>query len=54
MLSVKLYLAGGMVMVMSWQVNLLVLLLTVVMCLASALFSIRKIKTIDPAMLFRG
>ncbi len=54
LLSVKLYEAGGMVMVVSWWVNLLVLFLTLCMCLASALFSIRKIKTIDPAILFRG
>jgi putative ABC transport system permease protein len=54
MLSVKLYEAGGMVMSMKWWVNLLVLFLTLFMCLSSAVFSIRKIKKIDPAILFRG
>lgn len=54
LLSVKLYQAGGMVMAVKWQVNLALLVLTVVMCLTSAFFSIRKIRSIDPAMLFRG
>lgn len=54
MLSVKIYEAADMVMVVSWWVNLLVLGLTLLMCLSASFVSIRKIKKIDPAILFRG
>ena len=52
--SVKLYEAGDMVMVVRGWVNLLVLGLTLIMCLSSGFVSIRRIKRIDPAILFRG
>lgn len=54
LLSVKAYEAIDMVMVVTWWTNLLVLFLTFIMCFASAYISIRKIKKIDPAILFRG
>jgi len=52
--SVKFYEALGAVMTVNAQVNLGVLALTLTMCLSSAAVSVRKIKTIDPAILFRG
>ncbi|QSV45213.1 ABC transporter permease [Geobacter benzoatilyticus] len=52
--SVKLYHAAGMVMVVNVWVNVAVLVLTLLMCFAAAFVSIRKIKSIDPAILFRG
>ncbi len=51
--SVRFYKAIGLVMVVKGWVNILVLLLTLTMCLSSAFFSIRKVKKIDPAILFR-
>lgn len=54
LLSVKAYETIDMVMVVKWWTNLLVLFLTFIMCFASAYISIRKIKKIDPAILFRG
>jgi|LGVE01.1.fsa_nt_gb putative ABC transport system permease protein len=54
LLSVKIYEVAGMVMVVTWWVNLLVLGLTLLMCLTASFVSIRKIKKIDPAILFRG
>jgi putative ABC transport system permease protein len=53
MLSVRVYEAIGMVMVIRVWVNILVMLLTFLMCLSSAFTSIRKVKKIDPAILFR-
>jgi putative ABC transport system permease protein len=53
MLSVGIYQASGMVMVITWWVNLLVLGLTLVMCLTAAFVSVRRIRKIDPAILFR-
>lgn len=53
-LSVGLYEALGMILVVRWWLNLCVLLLTVGMCVVAALISIRRIKRIDPAILFRG
>jgi ABC-type lipoprotein release transport system permease subunit len=41
-------------MVMKPWVNILVLGLTVAMCFSAFFFSMRKIKNIDPAILFRG
>jgi putative ABC transport system permease protein len=54
LLSVRLYEAIDMVMVVKWWTNLLVFFITFLMCFASAYISIRKIKRIDPAILFRG
>ncbi|KAF0221874.1 MAG: hypothetical protein FD174_205 [Geobacteraceae bacterium] len=53
-LSVKIYESTDMVMVVKGWVNLLVLGLTLLMCVSAAFVSIRKIKKIDPAILFRG
>ena len=52
--SVRLYEATDMIMVVRGWVNLLVLGLTLAMCSSAAVFSIRKIKNLDPAILFRG
>lgn len=54
MATVRLYDAIGMVLVVRWWVNLVVLALTLVMCSTAAFVSIRRIKKIDPAILFRG
>jgi putative ABC transport system permease protein len=54
MLSIKIYEATDMVMVVNWKVNIMVLALTLVMCLSASFVSIRKIKSVDPAILFRG
>ena len=52
--SAKLFESLGTVMVVQTWTNLLVLALTLIMCLSSAAVSIRRIKNIDPAILFRG
>jgi len=52
--SVKFYETVGTVMIVNAGLNLAVLVLTLVMCLSAAAVSIRKIKKIDPAILFRG
>lgn len=54
MATVKMYDAIGMILVVRWWVNLLVLALTLIMCSTAAFVSIRRIKKIDPAILFRG
>ena len=54
LLSAKLFTSLGTTMVIQAWTNLLVLGLTLVMCLSSASISIRRIKHIDPAILFRG
>ncbi len=54
LVSVKFYETVGTVMVVNTGLNLGVLALTLVMCLSAAAVSIRKIKHIDPAILFRG
>jgi putative ABC transport system permease protein len=54
MATVGLYDAIGMVLVVRTWVNLLVLALTLVMCSTAAFVSIRRIKKLDPAILFRG
>ncbi|SPP99483.1 conserved membrane hypothetical protein [Candidatus Sulfobium mesophilum] len=54
LISVPIYEATDLVMVVRWWTNLIVLGLALVMCLSSAFVSIRKIKRIDPAILFRG
>ena len=53
-ITVAIYEMGGMVMVVRGWVNFLVLGLTLIMCAMAAFVSIRKIKLIDPAILFRG
>ena len=54
LISAKIYNAVGMVMVVNAWTNLLVLVLTLIMCLSSVMVSMRRIKRIDPAILFRG
>ena len=54
LLSVSIYEATNMIMVVRWWTNLIILGLTFVMCLTAAFVSVRKIKRIDPAILFRG
>ena len=54
LVSVKFYEAIDMVMVVKWWTNLIVFFMTFLMCFASAYISIRKIRRIDPAILFRG
>jgi len=54
LLTIGAYDAIGMVLVVRWWMTLLVLALTVSMCVIAAFISIRRIKKIDPAILFRG
>lgn len=54
MISVKIYEFTDMVMVMRGWLNLSVLGITLIMCMTAAFVSIRRIKKIDPAILFRG
>jgi putative ABC transport system permease protein len=54
LISVPIYEATDLIIVVRWWTNLIVLGLALVMCLSSAFVSIRKIKRIDPAILFRG
>jgi putative ABC transport system permease protein len=54
LLLVKIYNAIGTVMVVNTTTNLLVLGLTLVMCLSATAVSMRRIRNIDPALLFRG
>lgn len=52
--SASLFASMGTVMVVQTWTNLLILVLTLIMCISSAAVSIRRIKQIDPAILFRG
>lgn len=54
LVSVKIYEATEMAMVVNWRLNLFILGLTLFMCISAAFVSIRKIRRIDPAILFRG
>jgi putative ABC transport system permease protein len=54
LLTMSAYDAMGMVLVVRWWMTLMVLALTVSMCIIAAFISIRRIKKIDPAILFRG
>ena len=54
MLTVGLYDALGMILVVRWWINLVVLTLTLGMCIIATVISIRRIQRIDPAILFRG
>lgn len=53
-ISVKIYEMNFMVVAVKAWLNLLVFGLTLIMCFTAALVSIRRIKKIDPAILFRG
>ncbi|MBI4688259.1 MAG: FtsX-like permease family protein [Nitrospirae bacterium] len=52
--SVKVYKTTEMVFTINTEVAALVFLITLVMCVFSAFISVRKIRRIDPALVFRG
>lgn len=54
LLSIKVYNASEMVFTIKLWVALLVFFLSLIMCLSAAFFSVRKVRKIDPALLFRG
>ena len=54
LLSIKIYDAIEMVFTIKLWVALLVFFLSLIMCLSAAFFSVRKVRKIDPALLFRG
>ena len=54
LLSIKIYAANEMVFTIKLWVALLVFFLSLIMCLSAAFFSVRKVRKIDPALLFRG
>ncbi|MEK7238682.1 MAG: ABC transporter permease, partial [Nitrospirota bacterium] len=54
LLSIKIYDASEMVFTIKLWVALLVFFLSLIMCLSAAFFSVRKVRKIDPALLFRG
>jgi putative ABC transport system permease protein len=51
---VRLSAAGSAIILLPWQLAVLMLFISVGMCLAASLVSIRKVTTIDPAMVFKG
>ncbi|MEW6381802.1 MAG: ABC transporter permease [bacterium] len=51
--SLKIYEALDLVVAVKVWVNMLMFVLTLFMCLSSAFISVRKVKKIDPAILFR-
>lgn len=53
-ISVQFYEAADMVMIMDVRLNLLILFLTFLICFGAAAISMRRIRRIDPAILFRG
>ena len=54
LISAPIYNALGTVMVINAGTNVMVLALALIMCLSSVTLSMRRIKRIDPAILFRG
>jgi putative ABC transport system permease protein len=52
--SLRLYKAADTAMVLKWWVIVLVFILTLVMCLTASLVSVRRVRKIDPAILFRS
>jgi len=54
LLSTKIYEATEMVFTINLWVTLLVLVVTLIMCLSAAFFSVAKIRKIDPAVVFKG
>jgi len=54
LLSTKVYQATDMVFAIKIWIALLVFFLTLLMCLSAAFFSVRKIRRIDPVLVFRG
>jgi putative ABC transport system permease protein len=54
LISIRIYDATDMVFIIKSWIALLVLILTLVMCFSAAFISVRKIRKIDPALVFRG
>lgn len=54
LVSIKVYEATDMVFTIKMWVGILVFALTLIMCFSAAFVSVRKIRAIDPAMVFRG
>ncbi len=54
LLSQPVYAAIDMILVINWQMAIAVFMLTLVMCFGASFISVRKVKKIDPAILFRG
>jgi putative ABC transport system permease protein len=54
LISIIVYYANDMVFTLTIWVALLVFALTLFMCLTAAFFSVRKVRKIDPAMVFRS
>jgi putative ABC transport system permease protein len=54
LITVKIYQVTEMVFTIKIWVLILVFILTLIMCFSSAFMSVRKIKKIDPALVFRG
>lgn len=45
---------GGAAIVLSWQLTILMLFVTLGMCISAAVISVNKIMKLDPAMVFKG
>ncbi len=54
LMSLRIYQANDMVFTLNEWIAALVFILTLIMCFTSAFMSVRKIRKIDPAMVFRG
>jgi putative ABC transport system permease protein len=54
LLSIRVYEATDMVFTVKTWIAVLVFFLTLLMCLSAAFFSVRKIRKIDPVLVFRG
>ncbi|MEK7307766.1 MAG: FtsX-like permease family protein [Nitrospirota bacterium] len=54
LITIKIYQVTEMVFSIKIWVLLLVFIMTLIMCFSSAFISVRKIKKIDPALVFRG
>ncbi len=54
LISTKIYQATEMVFTIKIWVALLVFILSLIMCFSAAFISVRKIREIDPALVFRG
>ena len=54
LLSIKIYVINDMVFTITIRVALSVFIVSLIMCFSAAFFSVRKIRNIDPAMVFRS
>jgi putative ABC transport system permease protein len=45
---------GGAAIVLNWQTVVMMFFLTLAMCLCAAIVSVKKLMTLDPAMVFKG